>query len=356
MNRTARYRTLWPLALCVATLVIPPRLGGEDWQECCPLPRYFGDYKLSAAKEFQFNSIGQAVISPDGSHVAVAGWGEVAVLESRSWVVTWRESEIFRDKPVSSVAFSQINHLATAYAGGNLVLFTPSPNGKWEKLWVYGARSDILGLAFSDDEKFLALALLDRSVQLLRLSDRVVALELNGFKGPIEQIGFADSDIMVAAGKDGLKSFDIVTGKLLHSFARGGGGFALSPDRQRLVVFDYESFLFSLIPSTFEARPIYCPYIDEPKGAVLGYKNTEFARVAAFVPRDGHYVFSTGGSDGTIRLWNLLGEQGSEKYFSSITKGTHNIIMSLAFAPDGRQLVSADAGGKLIVWDVLPQS
>ena len=56
-------------------------------------------------------------------------------------------------------------------------------------------------------------------------------------------------------------------------------------------------------------------------------------------------ILATGGSDGTVRLWN---SEGSINY--AVLRGHKNPVRTVEFSPDGRTLASG--GGKVRFWDV----
>src|SRR5262249_31877501 len=57
---------------------------------------------------------------------------------------------------------------------------------------------------------------------------------------------------------------------------------------------------------------------------------------------------ATGGGDGVLRLWDL--QKGTPRPWKTL-RVHDGAVQSVTFSPDGRILVSADAGGRLVSWD-----
>jgi WD40 repeat protein len=154
---------------------------------------------------------------------------------------------------------------------------------------------DIRDLQWSPDGRLLAAAQEDGVVQLLdRASGRMHA-RLAGDRGPVNRVVFSpDGKQVASAGKDGV----------VHVWSATSG-------RERLSLNGHQ-------------------------GEITGL---------AFTP-DGARIVSAA-LDRTLRLWDLAG--GGERW--SVTLDTPVLAMALVW--QGRQVVTSDEAGMLVVWDVV---
>ena len=137
------------------------------------------------------------------------------------------------------------------------------------------------------------------------------------------------------------------SGNPLRDMAAGVDSVAFSPDGERIVSGGADG--------TLRLWDLQGQQIGDP---FEGHEGEEplFKRVTsvAFSP-DGERIVS-GGSDGTLRLWDLQGQQigdpfegheGEEPLFKRVT--------SVAFSPDGERIVSGGSDGTLRLWDLQGQ-
>jgi hypothetical protein len=105
-------------------------------------------------------------------------------------------------------------------------------------------------------------------------------------------------------------------------------GQGLSKDANAIVVVES-----SLLSAVQEAKEINLFNPDVPIGSV------------AFSPNGERIV--SGSDDGTVRLWDLQGNQIGEPF-----EGHSNLVRSVAFSPNGERIVSGSYDGTVRLWDL----
>ena len=137
-----------------------------------------------------------------------------------------------------------------------------------------------------------------------------------------------DGKLLASAGVDGtVRLWSLPDGKALKTLdAHAGGAFAavFTPDGKRLVTAGADKQI----------------RVWDADGQEVGKWNGHRDKVAALaISRDGAVVAS-GGYDGIIRIWDMKTEK--EERAIQVYKG-RGIVTSLAFAPDGKSLLSGGA-------------
>jgi WD40 repeat protein len=186
-----------------------------------------------------------------------------------------------------------------------------------------GHKDHVPGLAFAPDGKTLASASFDRTVRLWSVADGKELKQLTGHAGQVWSVAFSrDGQTLASGGGEGVSLWDLATGKKVRSLrAHGLGGLAFTPDGNLLVGGQLWDLATGKEISRFGAIGFCC------------------------LSQDGKTLATWGHS--IIRLWDFA--TGKER---RAFVGHEYEPRALAFAPDGKRLVSGSwRDPAVFVWD-----
>lgn len=203
----------------------------------------------------------------------------------------------------------------------------------------------ISSIAFAPDGKSLAVKA-DERVSIWDLATGKKSLELTGESGPSAgaPVTFSPDGRLVAFG-DGKQTLLLCrasTGKVLRKFSNRGSctSLAFSPDGKILALGGHGN------PRARGDFGTQTTFLDTATGNELRRCTGHTARVSnlAFAP-DGKTVVSAG-YDHTIRIW----EVASGRELRKLT-GPSAHVQTIAFSPDGHTIASGDEKGNLCLWE-----
>jgi WD40 repeat protein/predicted Ser/Thr protein kinase len=207
-----------------------------------------------------------------------------------------------------------------------------------------GHAQEVVAVAVSPDGQYLASAGLDRSIKVWELATGRERLTIHGHDGPIFTVAFSTDGQRIITGSEDktARVWDFVTGReilRLEGHSRNVEVVAFSSDDRRILTGDVDRTV-RLWDATTGVQ--LC--------SVSGH-------ACAFSP-DGRYVVTTGGfieSGG-----NLFGDDTSNNatLWEAETgreilrfKGHIDLIMCVAFSPDGRKILTGSRDKTAKLWD-----
>lgn len=271
--------------------------------------------------------------SPDGQTLASADADHRIVL----WQVAEHRARVVLDDhegPVHALVFSPDGRrLASAGADRRIVLrdgLSGAPLGAP----LLAHADTVTGLAFSPDGESLASVGYDGNLFLWRLDGSATPIAQASHPAVLHDVAFApDGKTLATASADRHVLLWqaprlIQLGDPLGGYEAGVRKLAFSPDGRRLV-------------AVGEQRQVRVHELTQPgRSAVEHPGHTGNAQAAIFLP-DGSFL--SGGDDDLLIRHDASGH-GPLSRPQSPTKDT---VWALAFSPDGRRLVSADARARL---------
>ena len=285
--------------------------------------------------------------APGGQQLAAAGDdGRVSIYELAGGKVlrTWQA----HDDAVSSLAYSPDGQTLASGGYDKVVqLWNASTGDSLGKL--AGHKSWVVSLAFSPDGTQLASGSYDRSIVVWNPADGTQRRVLEGHSATVRSLAFSPDGKLLASGSAdrSVKLWDAAAGTELATLTGHEGairGIAFSPDGKTLAS-GGEDRLIKLWNVDDTRRPGSAFEIVGKVDGSLRATLTGHSDMVAAVAFAGPTLISASW-DHTIRTW----DSQTGAFRAKLDVGRDPVI-AIAIAPDGRQLLSASAGGSFKVWN-----
>jgi WD40 repeat protein len=298
----------------------------------------------------------------DGSRVAAAfGDGSIRILDGRTLQpLTTREDA--HAYAVNSVTFTTNGARLVSGGADNTVRVWDAATLAEVSDPLIGNHGGVSAVAVTADGTRIVSGGLDGSV---RVWDAVSGLPIPTNQGEVRSVAFSPtSGVMASAGTDGtIKLWEAGTASFLKQLGtpgRDGGGsinaMVFSRDGSRIVTGSMDGSVRIWLLDKSEPIAVLAPFA--PIGAVSDGKPR--VQGVAISP-DGEFV-AAAGMDGTVRVW-ATDDFTALAAEIAVTADAHGQrqpyqIWSLAFAPDGRHLVTGAGGGRnmIQIWALHPDA
>lgn len=194
-----------------------------------------------------------------------------------------------------------------------------------------GHTGKVRSAVFSADSKHVLTASEDKTVRLWTVGGKHVRTFTGEQFGVFAVAMSADGRHVAAGGKAGTISLWDASGKLIRTYSgqhKVVQSLAFTPDGSTIVA------------GYADAHPLFWPTDGATPVAVTGH--TKAVTSVAVSPDPTGSMVLTGSEDGTARLWSRSGALLSS--FENPVDG-RRAVLSVAFLPDGRSILMADAAG-----------
>ncbi|MDW8351478.1 MAG: hypothetical protein RML99_06170 [Anaerolineae bacterium] len=310
--------------------------------------------------------------SPDGSSIATAGADGIVRIWDRSSGVL--RAELAADAAlISSLQFSADGAfiLTADDKGAARIWDARQVNAGQPITTLQSTDGPLNSAAFSPDGAYVVTTGVDQEARIWDVrSGQVVTSLRGGHSAAINTADFSpDGLYIVTASDDGTaRIWDARSGESLQPTLGGLGGPPLkvarfSPDGAFILTAGEDGIgrLWLATPFT-DASPFAGQPIAELRGHELTIRSAEFSP-------DGRRIV-TAGDDGAVRVWNIellqgvlvqqraLAQQPQWSVETSrpalVLREHRSAVFGAHFSPDGSSIVTADADGVVLVWNLRP--
>jgi WD40 repeat protein/tRNA A-37 threonylcarbamoyl transferase component Bud32 len=306
---------------------------------------YISDMR-HAQRAWESNEIGRLLELLEGQRPERTGGIDLRGFEWHYW---WRRSHSdiltlkSHTRGVSSVAFSLNGQRIVSGSFDNTIKVWDATSGD-QFLTLKGHTSGVTSVAFNRDGRRIVSGSNDKTVKIWDATTGLETLTLTGHRREVTSVAFSpDGNRIVSVAHDGiLKVWDAATGRETLSFKAHKFAVRVS----------YSPSGRQIASCGDETIKIW----DAENGQEFLTLNgdTGLVRSVAYSP-DGKQIVS-GGFDGSLKIWDAstgkvtLTFKGHPK--TPVSGVGFNSVNSVAFSHDGRQVVSCSQDKSIMIWEV----
>jgi WD40 repeat protein len=237
--------------------------------------------------------------------------------------------------------------LAAGQESGEIALYTQAALRKGESCShkLKGHQRNVSSVAFSSGkEQLLASGSSDKTVRLWDMRTKECVAELLGHKSGVTSLAFSPNNRLLASTSVDrtVRLWDVVERKaaspvhVLHGHTNRVWSVSFSPDGQQLASGSWDRTV--RLWSVPEGVP--GPVLQHPQSVCC----------VAFSPAVGSNMLASGCDDGIVRLWDVSGTKQQQPLRELHEHSSW--ITSVAFSPDGSQLVSGSCDNTVRLWSM----
>lgn len=254
----------------------------------------------------------------------------------RSLLASSVMTTLIHDQPVFAVAFSPDGRkLVSAPLGGQIRIW--DANTYQARGYLTGSYDTTFQLAYAPTGNQIASAHVDGTVLLWDAHTGVISHTLRGHSNTVWAINFSNDGLRLASGsEDGMVIiWDTLSGQVMQTLP------VKSPING--VAFSHDSRLLATVSEDGVAR------VWELSTESVVFSQTHANALSGVAFRSTDDLLAVAGRDQRVTLWQV-GEP--QKPIAQLSNSHSNSVFSVDFSADGKRLVSADADGIAIIWDV----
>jgi serine/threonine protein kinase len=240
---------------------------------------------------------------------------------------------------------SDRKYLASGSADGSVRIWAMNRQSNDRETLPVPSRADVRAVAFSQDRRLLAAAA-DAGAGTVWLWDRRAAtskpmVSLHGHQGTVECLAFCPASKLLASGASDrtLRIWDVETSRprelsVLEGHTAAIQSIEFSPDARLLISGGSDGILhlWGLGKLWYEARQTLECHV---------------GRIGATGFASDGLALATGGEDRLVKIWDVRTQRLLQRL-----SGHNAAVCGVHFSPDNRHLVSVDADGAVMLWDV----
>ena len=288
--------------------------------------------------------------------LAVEGWQEAEDQARRA--AARRLAAISLSQPDNSLDLALLlateAHRTADLAESRNSLLTGLQANPWLLTYLTGHAGAVSSVAFAPDGKTLASGGSDGTVRLWNVgTHQPLGEPFSGNGAGVSSVAFApDGKTLASGGSDGaVRLWNVGTRQRLgepltgHGYGNRVSSVAFAPDGRTLASGGSDGAVRFWNVAT--RQPIGEPLTGSADQAVGGSHFLYASETSVAFAADGR-TLAAGGSDGTVRLWNVATRQPLGDSLAGRGAG----VSSVAFAPDGKTLVSGGSDGTVHLWNV----